>query len=232
MRRTQLGENLLSASAEVVSRNGAGNADDDVSLADALGLLLCFFRDFDGCHSAAGLLLILGYKGQRQYAIQRNANPRRTIVELVDQLVERLVEDVDVEERVEFLPIGGNDEGIGDRLAISAQKFGGDGGFPEARPGFQLRKFFRTAGGVFGERDQSGVAEGAQHAGHVFERRMLGAAFGERARGLALEVEDDEVAFGAQDLAEMIVAVDARPLRRRCAAPEARGIGEQKRRDD
>ena len=39
---TQLGENLLSASAQVVSRNGAGNADDDVSRSRRAPLVALF----------------------------------------------------------------------------------------------------------------------------------------------------------------------------------------------
>jgi hypothetical protein len=52
---TELGENLLGAGAQFIGGNCAGNANDDVSGADALRLLLRFFRDFDGCHSAACL---------------------------------------------------------------------------------------------------------------------------------------------------------------------------------
>ena len=41
---------------------------------------------------------------------------------------------------------------------------------------------------------------------------MFGAALGEGAGGFAFEVEDDIVAAGAEDLAEVIVAVDADTL--------------------
>ena len=42
-----------------------------------------------------------------------------------------------------------------------------------------------------------GVAEAAEHAGDVAEGRLLGAAVGEGAGGLAFEVDDEEV--GAVD---------------------------------
>ena len=63
------------------------------------------------------------------------------------------------------------------------------------------------------------VAERAQHAGDVAQRRMLAPALGERPRRLALEVDDHEVVVGEQHLAEVIVAVVARLERR---APAAR----------
>ena len=46
----------------------------------------------------------------------------------------------------------------------------------------------------------------------IAEGGLLGAAFGERAGGLAFEVEDDVVAAGAEELAEVVVAVDADAL--------------------
>src|SRR5207247_6043831 len=53
------------------------------------------------------------------------------------------------------------------------------------------------------------VVERAEHAGHVAQRAALDAALAERPRRLALEVDDDEVVAGAQDLAQVIVAVRA-----------------------
>ena len=61
------------------------------------------------------------------------------------------------------------------------------------------------------------IVERAQHAGHVLERRALGAAVGDRLRRLAFEIENEDVAVGDQDLAEMIVAVQpglGEPFRR------------------
>ena len=51
--------------------------------------------------------------------------------------------------------------------------------------------------------------ERAQHARDVAHRRALQAALAERPRGLALEVDDDEVAPRPQHLAEVVVAVGA-----------------------
>ena len=79
----------------------------------------------------------------------------------------------------------------------------------------QGSRFFGVVGAALGEgveRGVGGVAEGAQHACHIFEWRLLGAAFGEAAGGFAFEVEDDVVAAGAKDLAEMVVAMDADAL--------------------
>src|SRR5205085_7449736 len=54
------------------------------------------------------------------------------------------------------------------------------------------------------------VAERAQHAGDIAQRRVLAAALGEWPRGLALEVDDQEVVVRNEHLAEVVVAVMAR----------------------
>src|SRR5439155_2265686 len=53
------------------------------------------------------------------------------------------------------------------------------------------------------------VVEGAQHAGHVAYCAPLDAALAQRPCRLALEVDDHEVVAGKEELAEVIVAVDA-----------------------
>ena len=53
----------------------------------------------------------------------------------------------------------------------------------------------------------------SEHSGNVLERRAFLAALFERAGGLTFEINDDEVVAGEEDLAEMIVAVDARSHR-------------------
>ena len=71
-----------------------------------------------------------------------------------------------------------------------------------------------VVGGVYGEckkRGVRGVAERPNHPRNVLERRLLHAALGDRFRRLAFEVEDDEILFDAQDLPEVIVAVDPDP---------------------
>src|ERR1039458_9078211 len=102
--------------------------------------------------------------------------------------------------------------GGGDGGTPGGEELGGDGVLPELGPGF---KGFGGVGVALGEVVESGVggiAEGAEHAGQVLQGGLFGAAFGKRARGLALEVEDDEVAAGAEELAEVVVAVDADAL--------------------
>jgi len=51
--------------------------------------------------------------------------------------------------------------------------------------------------------------ERAQHAGNILEGRTLPATLCQRARGLAFEIDDDKVAAGEENLAEMIVAMNA-----------------------
>src|SRR5207249_10406473 len=57
-----------------------------------------------------------------------------------------------------------------------------------------------------------GVAERAEHAGYVAERGSLDPPLPERARGLSLEVDDQEVASRVQHLPKMEVAVGPDPL--------------------
>ena len=80
---------------------------------------------------------------------------------------------------------------------------------PGLRGGVQPRQFvgvLRRAA----QRAPARVVEGAQHARHVAQRRMLGAALLERPRGLAFEIDDHEVVARHQHLAEVVVAVEAR----------------------
>ena len=79
-------------------------------------------------------------------------------------------------------------------------------------PGLEVFCVVGAALGEGVERGVGGVAEGAEHACDIFERRLFGAALGETAGGFAFEVEDDVVAAGAEDLAEVVVAVDADAL--------------------
>src|SRR5467141_630430 len=65
-------------------------------------------------------------------------------------------------------------------------------------------------GSVHREREQRRIRRvtvGAQHARAVLERRVLRATLSDGSRRLPLEVEDDKILFGSQDLAQVIVAV-------------------------
>ena len=115
--------------------------------------------------------------------------------------------------------MGGRDE-IGvlgvDGGVVGVEEFVGDGGLPEGGPGFEIVGVLGAVGratlGKGVEASVSGITEGSEHAGDVFEGRLFGASFGERARGFAFEVEDDDVFAGAEELAEVVVAVDADAL--------------------
>ena len=93
---------------------------------------------------------------------------------------------------------------------------------PELRPGFEGLRGSGAALGEVVEAGVGGVAEGAEHAGDVAQGGLLGAALGEGACGLAFEVEDDVIAAGTEDLAEMVIAVDADAL----ASLFGRGFGD------
>ena len=94
------------------------------------------------------------------------------------------------------------------RLAVGFQKRP----FRGLTPGFGKRLHQCDAAcvdvGEVHDRGPGRVVERAQHARDVLERRRLGAALGQRARRLALEIQDVEVVLRDQDLAEVIVAVN------------------------
>ena len=54
--------------------------------------------------------------------------------------------------------------------------------------------------------------ERANHAGHVAQRRSLDASFTDGSRVLPLEVNDDEVLAGEEQLRQMVIAMAANPL--------------------
>ena len=64
------------------------------------------------------------------------------------------------------------------------------------------------------------VVERADHPRDVSQRRALEAALAQRPRGLALEIDDHEVAAGVQHLARVEVAVDADALAAEAVAQE------------
>jgi hypothetical protein len=61
---------------------------------------------------------------------------------------------------------------------------------------------------LLGQGGVRGVVEGAKHPGHVGKRRKLEAAFAQGSRGLALEIDDQKILAGVQNLAEVIVAMN------------------------
>jgi len=76
--------------------------------------------------------------------MQRNPNPRGTIVQFINQLVKSLIENIDVQERVESLVLCGNNGGIPNRVSIGAQKLALNVSFPTARPRLELSKILRA----------------------------------------------------------------------------------------
>jgi hypothetical protein len=136
-------------------------------------------------------------------ALQRDAQPRRPVVELVAQLVEQLLDLGELEqpahvvERLEY-PRAAHRLGVGRQECLARRGFPrlevGGGALARRLRGVQHRRSFC-------------VSEGAQHPRHVPQRRLLAPALGERTRGLALEIDDQEVVAGEQHLPEVIVAV-------------------------
>ena len=80
---------------------------------------------------------------------------------------------------------------------------------PRFGPGFEHCVVVRRMNREREERRVRRIRERPDHAGHVLERRLPLAPVGQRSRRLAFEIEDEEVLFRPQHLAEMVVAVHA-----------------------
>ncbi len=106
--------------------------------------------------------------------MQRNANPRWAIVQLVHQFVQSLIEHVDVEHDPKVFLRRGNNRRISLRdLAVRPQKFSRNRRFPKLRPRFELRIVFRPSARVPRQRHKRRVAERPQHPRHILQRRIL-----------------------------------------------------------
>ncbi len=72
------------------------------------------------------------------------------------------------------------------------------------------------------------IVEGAQHAGDIPQRAVLGASFFQRASGLSLEIDDVGIVVGHQHLAEMQIAMDSGEQTARCALRQRLDAGQQR----
>src|SRR5262245_49251249 len=123
----------------------------------------------------------------REQPGERHLHPVGAIAELVAQLVERLLQLEEPQEARDIVegaeksaPLRGGGVGGEERLARGAL------------PSVQLARLRHAP---------FGVAERAQHPGDVTQRRRLLPALGERARWLALEIDDEPVVVGEEHLA-------------------------------
>src|SRR3954470_7845608 len=146
----------------------------------------------------AGTLKTLVAVEQPQDAGDGDRHPIWAVVELIAQLVHRLLE---LEDRQQL---------AGRRLARRQQRR--VGAVEVALQEGVARVVLPLVGhGHAAQQPRAGgdVGERAQHACDVAQRRALEPALGERARGLALEVEDHPPAVREHGLAEVVVAVRA-----------------------
>src|ERR1700691_1308149 len=125
--KTKRSEETLEPSSERIcsarTRSSSGEtvpAMPPTTSAEPMRSTCCFVSSV--ISTAAIQVLILMSLRQRQYAMQRNPNPRGTIVQFIDQLIECLIENIDVQEQVEGLVLCENNEGIPSRPSIGARK--------------------------------------------------------------------------------------------------------------
>ena len=80
-------------------------------------------------------------------------------------------------------------------------------------PRFEAGYILGVALGVIDEAGVGGIAERAQHAGHILQRAFFGAAIGERPGWFTFKIEDYEIGLHAQHLAQVIVTMNSNSLR-------------------
>src|SRR5439155_24725515 len=138
---------------------------------------------------------------QSLYPGDGDANPIGAVVELVAELVHGLLELEDVQQALDC-ELAGREQGRIDRCEVAVEE-------ALARlllPAYGRRRAVQELAGA------RRIREGAEHPGHVAERRALAAALAERAHRLALEVEDHPIVLGPEGLPEVVVAVVADDL--------------------
>jgi hypothetical protein len=130
------------------------------------------------------------------------------VVQLVTDLVQRFLEHVRVELDATGAGVDRQQAGAVHRVEVPPQERG-------RHPCDPLRGAAReelfgallaahgAPGDHLGDRGACRVVERTEHAGDVAQRRSLEAAFAERARGFAFEIEDDEVATRVEHLTEV-----------------------------
>src|SRR4051794_39943657 len=132
------------------------------------------------------------------YPRDGDLNPLRAVVELVAELVDRLLE---LEHREQPLDrhLARREQRLVDRAEVAVEEL----------PARLLFPAFRDVDAAKQRRRARDVRERAEHPGDVAQRRALAPPLGHRARGLALEVENHPVLVRPECLAQVVVAVRA-----------------------
>src|SRR5207245_4062729 len=94
--------------------------------------------------------------------------------------------------------------------AGGGQKGGTEPAIPEARPGGEGREVLRTyISGLLEQGGRDRIVKGPEHTCDIAQRRLFEPPHADRARRLALEVNNDKILPGVEHLHQMIVPVDA-----------------------
>src|SRR5262249_40757371 len=164
----------------------------------------------------------LGRFHQIQDTLQRDVHPVGTAIEFVTQLVEGLLQEVGIQEHLAFLPRLGEERPLVCDSAVGIQEGGTDPEIPDARPGGEGSEVFRTyISGLLEQGAIDRIVKRPEHTCDIAQRRLFEAPHADRARRLALEVNNDKILPGVEHLPQMIVPVDAGA--HRCDAPVTNG---------
>src|SRR5262245_58393222 len=125
----------------------------------------------------------------------RNVDELRTVIELIAQLVSCLLQKMDIQQESQLIARFWQEWCLRGGIQIASQIRDRHPTVPKARPSSQPHGIFRPGSFTF-QLYHRGVIEGAQHAGHVAQRRPLYTPLAERPRRLALKIYDDEVFSG------------------------------------
>src|SRR6266545_2546543 len=130
-------------------------------------------------------------------------------------LVNRSLEEIRIEERLQVLPARGKKPEGADSVPVSAQEARGDPNVPMPSPWLKSRPEVRRRRRVRVQACEARVVERTDHPSDISERRPLEPSLGEGAAGVSFEVDDREVLPGVQELAKVVVPV----------TPDAHGLG-------
>src|SRR6266705_4071107 len=160
------------------------------------------------CHWSFGVSSIL-LSHQRKNPTEGNLHPGGTVVELVAQFVDGLVQQKSVQQDLKLFSRRRKETAPARGLNIRFQENHGNPVIPELGPGFRAAAVC-TQGSLCLHVKQGRVGrvvKRAQHAGDVFQCGPLEPPLAQRAGRLSFEIDDEEIFSRIEELAEMIVAM-------------------------
>src|SRR6266545_1216840 len=143
----------------------------------------------------------------------RDLDPARSIVQLIAELVDGLLQQHSVEQDLDLPPGPGEEGALRGCLHVGAKEGSRHPLVPEKDPRLEEGGVLLRRGSDPSEQPRVGrVVERSEHPGNVAKGRSLDAPLRQRPCRFPFEVDDHEVLSRVQDLTEVEVAVHPDPL--------------------